>query len=63
MTEIDGAQSQQDTELEAVLKMTVEKQSRRIAGLMLDLDLAHSQIELMKTREQTDAGAVEIDTD
>lgn len=40
----------QETELEKVLKMTVEKQSRRMASLMLDLDLAHSQLEIMTAK-------------
>lgn len=40
------------TELEKVLQRTVEKQSRRIANLILDLDLAHSQIEILKAKEK-----------
>jgi len=43
---------QEYTDLEKVLKLTVEKQSRRIGNLILDLDLAHSQIEIMKAGEE-----------
>lgn len=39
------------TEMELVLQRTVEKLSQRVANLSLDLDLAHSQIEVMKDRE------------
>lgn len=37
-----------ESELEKVFRKTIEKQSRRIAALVLDLDLAHSQIEILK---------------
>lgn len=42
------------TELEMVLQRTIEKQSKRIATLTLDLDLAYSQIELLKEKENED---------
>lgn len=41
------------TELEQILQRTVEKQSQRISSLSLDLDLAHSQIEVIQEQEQT----------
>lgn len=45
----------EDTELVTVLKKTVEKQSRRIASLMLDLDLAHSQLEVLGEKDKTES--------
>lgn len=40
------------TELEMILTKTVEKQSKRIAALLLDLDLAHSQIEMLHEQQK-----------
>ncbi len=50
------------TEMELVLQRTVEKQSQRIANLQLDLDLAHSQIEVMKEKEEA-SREKEVDKD
>lgn len=43
-----------------VLKKTVQKQSSRIAGLMLDLDLAYSQIEYLN--EQLNKSNTKVET-
>lgn len=43
-------EEKRESELEIVLKKTLERQSRRIAALMLDLDLAHSQIEILNEK-------------
>lgn len=48
----------QRTELETVLSMALQKQSRRNAELMMDLDLAHSQIEVMKAEVKVTEGKV-----
>lgn len=40
------------TEMEEILRRTVEKQGQRIASITIDLDLAHSQIEVMKAAEE-----------
>lgn len=42
----------ESTEIEAVLQNTLAKQSRRIGELILQLDLAHSQIEYFKSKEK-----------
>lgn len=55
-------EQQEFTEMERVLQRTVEKQSQRIANLLLDLDLAHSQIEVMKEEEEASKEEVLEDT-
>ncbi|WP_172369559.1 hypothetical protein [Sporosarcina jiandibaonis] len=39
------------TELEKVFKLTIERQGKRISDLITNLDLAHSQIEVMKAEQ------------
>ncbi|WP_169891202.1 hypothetical protein [Litchfieldia alkalitelluris] len=35
-----------------VMKLTVQKQANRIANLTLDLDLAHSQLEILQAEQE-----------
>lgn len=45
------------SELEKILQRTIEKQNQRISTLMLDLDLAQSQIQVMKEDAEEDTAS------
>jgi hypothetical protein len=40
------------TEMEAILQRTVDRLSMQVAELTLNLNLAHSQIEIMKEQQE-----------
>jgi len=63
MTEVNSMQVQEYTELEKIFKLTIERQGRRISDLITNLDLAHSQIEVMKAKEKVEDKKNEVKGD